>query len=264
LPYKAGFEQYGGIYNDGGSAVDFGAIGASGGNIDSCQNVQVVDDNTITCVTPFASGQSQIDTGYTYVSLYVQNYTTCGMVTWYARPTPNNNCLTFTYNPQTITGVSPSYGPVVGGNTMTISGTNFAPCTYNPDDGECEVYDGEYYNSIPMSYDVTIDGDECQIIAVTESQITCTVPPNSAGVRSGVATISYAQYGEGMEGIEYDAEYPFNYTYCALDDNQCGVDTSTPGGETPQVPVVPDAPDTGFGPTRKIWRANRLETFLNL
>jgi hypothetical protein len=79
----------------------------------------------------------------------------------------------------TSTGIDAStvaYGPLSGGNTIIINGTNFDTTT-----------------AIATAYSVTIDGNACVIVApVTATQITCTVPAatSGAGAKNVVLTVA--------------------------------------------------------------------------
>jgi hypothetical protein len=63
----------------------------------------------------------------------------------------------------TVTGVAPNQGPTVGGNTITITGTNFTGAT------------AVRFGAVPVPRDATFTVD-------SPTQITVTVPPQAAGV----------------------------------------------------------------------------------
>ncbi len=86
--------------------------------------------------------------------------------------------LAFTYDPPSLTGVTPANGPTAGGNSITISGS-----------------------SLGTSATVTLGGQTCPVTSQTHSQIVCTAPPNEgtglqiqaivANVASNVVSYSY-------------------------------------------------------------------------
>ncbi|MBK6725360.1 MAG: VCBS repeat-containing protein [Acidobacteria bacterium] len=67
--------------------------------------------------------------------------------------------------PPTVTSISPSSGPTGGGNSVTITGTDFAGAT-----------------------GVTFDGLNCPIFSNSGTQIVCTAPAHAAGAASVVVT----------------------------------------------------------------------------
>lgn len=96
------------------------------------------------------------------------------------------NAVTYSHTKtSTVTGVSPSFGPSVGGTTLTITGTNFAP----------------------SSLSVMIDGIACAISANTSNSITCTT-----GVRSTIpASNSFVIVSDGNPVLLTSTARPFNY-----------------------------------------------------
>ncbi len=65
----------------------------------------------------------------------------------------------FEAQPPTLSSVSPPEGPLVGGTTITLNGTNFA-----------------------AGMTVTVGGAACtDVVVVSSTEATCTVPPGSAG-----------------------------------------------------------------------------------
>lgn len=88
----------------------------------------------------------------------------------------------------TITGVSPAWGLVAGGNTVTITGANFGT----------------------TGTTVTIGGVSCPITGTnTATSITCTVPAGTTGVADVVVTTATGAAGTKTGGYSYEAaSYP--------------------------------------------------------
>ena len=74
----------------------------------------------------------------------------------------------------TVTSISPSFGPSVGGTVITITGTNFDPN--------------------PASVSVVIDGFTCVISTATATQIVCTTGMRSSPP-SGANTFELTSWG---------------------------------------------------------------------
>lgn len=124
-----------GDYFIGTPTVLFGGLAAT--------SVVRVDRYTITCVTPASLDDRRVDVSVT-----------CGSLT-------GTLIGGFTYISPTIVSLSPAYGPIVGGTTITIIGYNFDPSA---------------------TYDVTIGGDSCTGVDVLDAQhIVATTPPHATG-----------------------------------------------------------------------------------
>ncbi|MDR1300231.1 MAG: IPT/TIG domain-containing protein [Candidatus Nomurabacteria bacterium] len=149
----------------GGTTVTLtGNIGASAGNttvtIDgiSATGVTVNSANEVVFTTP-----ANTTVGWKEV-----------IVTTPAGSYPESSTSGFYYvdtgsiNPVEIDASTAAYGPLTGGNVITIDGTGF--------DATAEITD---------AYNLQIDGNSCVISGVTTTQITCTVPAgNSVGVKN--------------------------------------------------------------------------------
>jgi hypothetical protein len=91
----------------GATHVMFGSYGA----YTDAPSFQVVDDQHIVAVTPPGTGTVPVGVGYP------------GMGTWRGE-------VTFTYHPTpTVSGILPSFGPAVGGTSVTLSGSGFLEAT---------------------------------------------------------------------------------------------------------------------------------------
>lgn len=123
----------------GTSAVTFGGTAAT--------NVTVVDDETVTCTVPAHAA---------------------GAVTVAVTATAGSGSLAsaYTYTAPAITGLSPARGSVGGGDTVTITGTNFAAVS-----------------------GVTFGGTAAtNVTLVNSTTITCTSPAHAAGAADVVVT----------------------------------------------------------------------------
>ncbi len=124
-----------------------GATGVTIGGT-AATSVTVVSDSSITCTTPTGSAGT--------ASVLVTNASGTNAA---------NTLYTYVAAP-TVSGVSPSSGPVTGGSTLTITGTNFTGAT-----------------------GVTIGGTAATSVTVVSStSITCTAPAHSAGSVSVLVT----------------------------------------------------------------------------
>lgn len=123
----------------GTSGVTFGGTAAT--------NVTVVDDETVTCTVPAHAA---------------------GAVTVAVTATAGSGSLAsaYTYTAPAITGLSPARGSVGGGDTVTITGTNFAAVS-----------------------GVTFGGTAAtNVTLVNSTTITCTSPAHAAGPADAVVT----------------------------------------------------------------------------
>ncbi|MEM9977858.1 MAG: IPT/TIG domain-containing protein, partial [Cyanobacteria bacterium P01_D01_bin.2] len=127
------------------SGSNFGAI-QGGGSVDiggnACSNYSW-SDTQITCTVPAGNaGNANL------------NLTTASGVF--------SNTVTYTYvGVPTITSINPTQGPAAGGNTITISGSNFG--------------------AVQGGGNVAIGGNACSNYSWSDTQITCTVPAGNAG-----------------------------------------------------------------------------------
>lgn len=153
----------------GGTAVSISGTnffsGASvkiGGN--TCTSLTVVSSTSISCTTPPGVGGTA-DVMVTNAD--GQTDTSLGLYTYQAGPT--------------VTTVSPSGGPLAGGTTITITGTNFL-----------------------TGATVKIGATDCTGISVDSvTQITCTTPAKSAGAYTVTVTNTDNQAGSKTSGFTY-------------------------------------------------------------
>lgn len=109
----------------------------------ACNSVNIVSDTSLTCATG-AHAAGAVDVVVTNVD--TQSGTLSNGYTYQAAPT--------------VTAVAPLGGPVLGGTTVTLTGTGFI-----------------------AGATVLFDGDECSNVAiVSATSITCTTPAHVAGV----------------------------------------------------------------------------------
>ncbi|MGA2122555.1 MAG: IPT/TIG domain-containing protein [Methanoregula sp.] len=135
-----------------------------GGN--AATNVVVVDPTTITATTPAGSG-----TGQSVIVTIGDGQTATATGTYTYDPVP------------TISTISPSAGSVTGGQTVTITGTNFEPAG--------------------TSAGVTMGGHAATVVSHSATQIVVTTPAGTAGSQSVVVTISDGQ--TATTSYTYDA-----------------------------------------------------------
>lgn len=125
------------------SVVTIGAI--------DCLNFNFVSSNKITCTTPPGANGAK--------NVIVSN------------PDGQNNTLTsgFTYRESavpTIISISPGYGPLTGGTTITINGAGFLA------------------NAI-----ITVGGLDCRsVTVVSATKVTCITPASTAGAKNVILT----------------------------------------------------------------------------
>ena len=90
---------------------------------------------------------------------------------------------TFTFEPVTVTEISPSYGPLTGGTTVTITGTGFV-----------------------SGATVTIGSTKAtNVTVVSATSITAITPAGTTGVQNIVVTNTDNQYGTLLNGFTYEA-----------------------------------------------------------
>ncbi len=132
----------------------------------ACTSPSVVNATTITCLAPaHAAGLA---------SIAITNGDG-------ATATLSNS---YTYNPvPTLTSISPTFGALAGGATMTLTGTGFV-----------------------MGATVTVGGNTCTSpTVVSATSITCIIPTGSAGVNSVVVTNADTQSATKTSAYTYDA-----------------------------------------------------------
>ncbi len=201
-PQVSGVSTAGTIFAEGGIAGGT-TVTISGSGLTGATDVrfgsahaqfQVNSDSTITATSPPGSDS----TGYVDVTVVTPNGTTA--------VTPNDQ---FAYGP-TVTGLSPTSGPVTGGNTVTVTGTGFTS-------------DGGILNIFLAS-----SGDQNVPFTVnSDTQLTLTMPPSWRG------RLSTAGLGFGLTGVNGQAGTGFafvttqTYTYTAVVPAVTSV--STPG-----------------------------------
>jgi hypothetical protein len=135
-----------------------------GGN--AATNVVVADPTTITATTPAGSG-----TGQAVIVTIGDGQTATATGTYTYDPVP------------TISTISPSAGSVTGGQSVTITGTNFEPAG--------------------TSAGVTMGGHAATVGSHSATQIVVTTPAGTAGSQSVVVTLSDGQTATGS--YTYDA-----------------------------------------------------------
>jgi hypothetical protein len=141
-----------------------------GGN--PVQNLTIVSSTQITCTVPPGTA------GATSVIVAVVGATSASKPYTYITPPP-------TINNPTITSISPSCGSTTGGQFMTIIGTNLLNAT------------------------VTIGGNPVKNLTIVSStQITCTVPPGTAGPTSVIVAVAGA----------ISASKPYTYNEIVISD----------------------------------------------
>ncbi len=143
-----------------------------------CSNPVLTSSTTLTCDYPALAA------GTYNVSVTTGSGTGTG-----------NNLITY-YGAPTITGVDPSFGSSVGGDIVTITGTNFFPEGGSPS--------------------VTFGGEPATAVTVVdENTITATTPAHAVGVVDVIVTIG-AETGTLVGGFEY-WPHPVNADTSTLD-----------------------------------------------
>ncbi len=170
-----------------GATVTFGGTAAT--------NIAVVNSTTITARTPAGS------VGAATVTVIVGGQS--GSLT---------NGFTYAVLP-TVSGVSPSSGPVAGGTAVTITGTNFAA-------GATVTFGAAAASNV---------------VVVSGTQITATTPANSAGAVTVTVTVS-GQNGSLSNGFTYNPALAIGFAQVAA---------ATPQSPTATVSVAYPAAQTG-------------------
>ena len=131
-------------------------------------SIVVVDDTTITCVTPAGPSGSSVD-----VSVTNDNGTGTLVAGFEYFPTP------------TVTGVAPSSGTSVGGASVTLTGTGFTD------------------NSAGLNT-ITFDGAAAtSVVVVSDTTLTCETPAGVAGTSVDVAVTNDNGAGTLASGYDY-------------------------------------------------------------
>jgi len=143
-----------------GAVVKFGTVSAT--------NVTVVSDTEITCKSPAGTGTVAIS------------------VTVGTKSASNADAFVYGTLPVTVTTVDPASGPIAGGTSVTITGTNFAS-------GATVKF------GTASATGVTVNSD---------TQITCTSPAVAAGAVDVTVTNSDSTNGKKTAGFTYVAPTP--------------------------------------------------------
>lgn len=132
----------------GATDVTFGTIAGT--------NVTIVDDTTLTVVSPAAATPGAVDVRVTTL-----------IGTSIANPATDRYTYVSTAAP-TVTGISPTGGPIAGGTVVTITGTGFTGAT-----------------------SVTFGGNAASAVTVnSDTSITATSPAHAAGAVDVIVTTS--------------------------------------------------------------------------
>jgi alpha-tubulin suppressor-like RCC1 family protein len=138
----------------GANFVNVTAVTIGGATL---QNLSVVSSTQITGLTPASSTAGTV------------------AVTVYSTSAGTGACGCFTYNPAvTVSGVSPTSGPLVGGTAVTITGTNFVNVT-----------------------GVTVGGGALQNLSVVSSTQITGLTPASASSGAKDVSVSSSSHGSG-------------------------------------------------------------------
>lgn len=131
-----------------------------------CTQVQVQSANQLTCVVPpYEPGAYRV----TVINRWGQESAQPVQFTYYAHPAPS------------VSSVNPTAGPLAGGNSVTVSGTNFRSGAV-----------------------VHVGGLECaQVNVVSSSQLTCRAPAQTAGTYPIKVTHTDGQIGSVSNAYTY-------------------------------------------------------------
>jgi hypothetical protein len=154
-----------GFDNDGVISVSIDPSGTA----DACAPVTFVSSTQLTCPAP-AHATGLLDVEVTNGDANAQQATGSNLVNYIAAPT--------------IGGIAPATGPITGGTSITITGTNFVD------------------TPAPT---VTIDGTACANIVVTgTTQIDCDTPVGTSGAKNVVVTTYGTLTATDAGGFTYD------------------------------------------------------------
>ncbi|MEK7691473.1 MAG: IPT/TIG domain-containing protein, partial [Bdellovibrionota bacterium] len=144
-----------------GSGFVSGATASVGGS--PCTNPTFVDAGTLTCTLPpiAASTAAAVITNPD-----LQTATLAGAYTY--QPSPS------------VASFSPSYLPLAGGATFTLSGSGFL-----------------------TGATVSIGGSACTSTSILSTQVTCAAPANSSGAKAVVITNTDGQTGTANQSVTY-------------------------------------------------------------
>jgi hypothetical protein len=109
-----------------------------------------------------------------------------------------------------LASISPRYGPVTGGTSITFSGTNFPTDT--------------------SLYTITLDGINCPVSAATSTSVTCT-----SGSRPGLIATKTELYITG-QGLVSNNQLVFTYVSFWSDDTTWGGEFAPMDGESIWIP----------------------------
>ena len=147
-----------------GTGFVSGATVTVGGS--ACTSVTFISSSSLSCTTPAGSAGAA---NVVVTNPDSQTGTGVGAFTFVAAPT--------------VSSVSPSSGPAVGGTSITVSGTGFV-----------------------SGATVTVGGSACSSVAFSSAtSLTCTTPAGSAGAANVVVTNPDSQTGTGVGAFTFVA-----------------------------------------------------------
>jgi hypothetical protein len=142
---------------------------------------------------------------YTNPGVYVTTFTVTDNA-GLSDPHPPTRTITVQVPVPTVTGISPSTGPVAGGTAVTITGTNFAA-------GATVSFGGAAATNV---------------VVVSGTQVTATTPAGSVGAVTVTVTVN-GQSGSLANGFTYNTAVAINFGQVAA---------ATPQSSTATVPVT--------------------------
>ena len=142
---------------------------------------------------------------YTNPGVYVTTFTVTDNA-GLSDPHPPTRTITVQVPVPTVTGISPSTGPVAGGTAVTITGTNFAA-------GATVTFGGAAATNV---------------VVVSGTQVTATTPAGSVGAATVTVTVN-GQSGSLANGFNYNTAVAISFGQVAA---------ATPQSSTATVPVT--------------------------
>ena len=142
---------------------------------------------------------------YTNPGVYVTTFTVTDNA-GLTDPHPPTRTITVQVPVPTVTGISPSTGPVAGGTAVTITGTNFAA-------GATVTFGGAAATNV---------------VVASGTQVTATTPAGSVGAATVTVTVN-GQSGSLANGFNYNTAVAINFGQVAA---------ATPQSSTATVPVT--------------------------
>ncbi|HEY3323879.1 MAG TPA: IPT/TIG domain-containing protein [Planctomycetota bacterium] len=187
-----------GQFFTGATGVTFGGVAAT--------SVTVVNDFQITCTTPAGASAVAVDV----------------IVTTPNGPGTLKNGFTYQgsappVNPATVTGISPTHGPALGGTNVTITGSNFAS--------------GATVNIGPAA--------ATNVVVTNTTSLTAVTPAGNVGAADVVVTNPNSTPGTLAGGFTYDAGVGSGFRF---------ITTSLPRGSTNVVYSAQLVTVNGTGP----------------